>query len=222
MCDGLTGDHPLPFGSPIYPTSERLPKFRADDLKKRAVDIEAWYDNFIVNGLPKTPAGKPPDSEHPFEEIGGGDGEPRGQLGKIACSILMRILYAARLARFDLLRITCKLATRVSKWTEKDDARLLRLIQYIYHHASDRQVGFVGDDVPDLFVHLFTDADFAGDAVSQRSTTGVHLAVHGPHTIFPIQGLSGKQTAVAFSTPEAEIYAGCQGYRAIMMPALQL
>ena len=119
----------------------------------------------------------------------------------------MRILCAARLARFDLLRITCKLATRVSKWTTKDGARLLRLAQYIYHHASDRQIGLIGDSGPELSCQLFTDADFAGDAISQRSTSGVHLALHGEHSIFPLQGLPAKQEAVAYSTPEAEIYA---------------
>ena len=33
-----------------------------------------------------------------------------GRLQPIAASILMEILYAARMARFDLLRATCKLA----------------------------------------------------------------------------------------------------------------
>ena len=58
--------------------------------------------------------------------------------------------------------------------------------------------------------------------MTQRSTSGIHLALHGSHTIFPLQGISAKQEAVAFSTPEAEIYAGCAGYRKVMLLALQL
>ena len=58
--------------------------------------------------------------------------------------------------------------------------------------------------------------------MTQRSTSGVHLAIHGEHSIFPLQGLSAKQDAVAFSTPEAEFYAGCAGYRKVMIPALAL
>ena len=54
------------------------------------------------------------------------------RLASIPACILMRILYAARLARYDLLRITCKLAARISKWTAYDDKRLLRLIRYIH------------------------------------------------------------------------------------------
>ena len=60
------------------------------------------------------------------------DNAPKGQLAVVAISILMGILYCARMARFDLLRITCKLAARVTKWTKKDDARILRLVIYVY------------------------------------------------------------------------------------------
>ena len=37
----------------MYKCPNSMPKFRAADLKKRAVDIEGWYQNFIVNGLPQ-------------------------------------------------------------------------------------------------------------------------------------------------------------------------
>ena len=60
------------------------------------------------------------------------------------------------------------------------------------------------------------------DATTQRSTGDIHLAIHGSHSIYPLQGLSSKRDAVAFSTPEAEFYAGCLGYRKVMIPALQL
>ena len=42
--------------------------------------------------------------------------EPRGELQPIASRILMKILYAARMCRFDLLRPCCFLATRITKW----------------------------------------------------------------------------------------------------------
>ena len=137
------------------------------------------------------------------EAFSDADDEPRGQLNKVAMSILMGVLYAARMARYDLLRITCKLATRMTRWTEKDDKRILRLIRYIHSSYSLRMVGFVGDDVTDMHLSCFTDADFAGDVVSQRSTSGIHLALHGPNTIYPLHALSAKQIAVAKSTPEA-------------------
>ena len=44
-----------------------------------------------------------------------------GNLSKIACSVLMNILYGARVARWDLLKATTRLAARVIKWTTTCD-----------------------------------------------------------------------------------------------------
>lgn len=229
----------FPMGSPICDGPEDIPVLRSNNLKKRAIDPKDWYLKMHYTkdelGGSCYSHGLHSDDEANTEAlssdagalseldgIGSVDGQPSGELNRIAASILMRILYAARMVRFDLLRVTCRIATRHSRWTEMDDRRVHRPIRYIYHHAGDRQVGFIGNDVHDTSLRLFCDADFAGDAASQRSTSGVHLAIHGSHSIFPLQGLSAKQDAVAFSTPEAEFYAGCLGYRKVMVPALQL
>ena len=47
------------------------------------------------------------------------DNATTGLLQPHAASILMKILYAARMARFDLLRATCRLACFITKWTEE-------------------------------------------------------------------------------------------------------
>ena len=52
----------------------------------------------------------------------------RGALAPIASKVLMKILYAARMARFDLLGATCYLATLVTKWTPTCDKMLRRLV----------------------------------------------------------------------------------------------
>ena len=57
------------------------------------------------------------------------DPEP-AQLSHCRCS--WEFLYCAWMARFDLLRITCKCATRVIKVDRSvHDERLLRLMRYI-------------------------------------------------------------------------------------------
>ena len=48
---------------------------------------------------------------------------PEGTLARNACSILMIILYTARMARFDLLRAVQSLAAKVTKWTTYCDQR---------------------------------------------------------------------------------------------------
>ena len=59
----------------------------------------------------------------------------------------------------------------------------------------------------------YADADFAGDHKTARSTTGVHMCLKGPHTYFPMNGISKKQDAVSHSTPEAEIVAAAFAIR---------
>ena len=49
-------------------------------------------------------------------------------------------------------------------------------------------VGFIGDDVTEINLSVFTDADFAGDVCSQRSTTCLHLCVQCLHAYCPLHG----------------------------------
>ena len=54
--------------------------------------------------------------------------------------------------------------------------------------------------------HTFADADFAGCTASQKSTSGYHFIVRGPH-MFPDSGrqLEACGRPVFHSTPEAEM-----------------
>ena len=85
-----------------------------------------------------------------------------------------------------------------------------------------KQIGFIGDKPEHLQLGLFSDADFAGDRADMRSTSGVFLALYGPHSFFPLAGQSKKQTAVSHSTVEAEIVAADHALRTSGLPALPL
>ena len=50
------------------------------------------------------------------------------RLEPYAAKVLMKILYGARMARFDLLRAVCLLATQITKWDAYCDRRLHRLV----------------------------------------------------------------------------------------------
>ena len=149
-------------------------------------------------------------------------GTETGILGPIAASILMQVLYTARLARFDLLKAVASLASKVSKWTRKCDRQLNRLMSYIFCSLEDRMVGYIGDAAEDLHLELYSDADFASDLETRKSTTGVFLVLSGPNTFFPLSGVSKKQSAVSHSTPEAEIVAAAQALRTVGLPGLDL
>ncbi len=145
-----------------------------------------------------------------------------GVLSKIACKALMKIMYIARFARTDLLRAVGVLSTMITKWDTLCDRKLFRIIKYINGTTTWRQIGFVGDNPSELSLGLFSDADFAGDKASQRSKSGVFLALYGPHSFFPLSAQSKKQTATSHSTVEAEIIAADHAIRTAGLPALTL
>ena len=61
---------------------------------------------------------------------------PQKQLKPHAAKVLMKILYAARYARLDLLRAVCALAQFITKWDEQCDLRLYRLVCYIHNSST--------------------------------------------------------------------------------------
>ena len=140
------------------------------------------------------------------------DTEPEpGRLKSIAAKVLMKLFYAARLARFDLLRAIANLARYVTKWRPEHDRRLHRLMCYVRSSLAYRQTGWIGDEMSATNLHLYADANFGGSC--GRSTTGVQLNVEGLHSCFPIEAVSSVQTAVSHSTPEADIVAANHGVR---------
>ena len=88
--------------------------------------------------------------------------QPSGRLNSIAARVLMKVFYAARLARFDLLRAVANLARYLTKWTKEMDLRLMKLMQYIKSTLGYRQTGWIGDPVESLNLHLYADANFGG------------------------------------------------------------
>ena len=117
--------------------------------------------------LAETPA----QAETPSED------EPRGELQPIASKVLMKVLYGARMARYDLLRPTCWLATRVTKWTETCDRALHRLMAYIQSTLHLRMCGWIGDPMDAWEFVVYSDADFAGCKDTGRSTTGAFTCI---------------------------------------------
>ena len=135
------------------------------------------------------------------------DEEERGELEGQASKILMKALWLARLARPDILKPICNLASCVQKWTKGCDRRLFRLICYLDSSRPFRLLSTVQDKAEDLYLQLFVDADFAGERElgDARSTSGGWLCLAGPNTHVPLCWVAKKQTSTARSTTEAEI-----------------
>ena len=94
------------------------------------------------------------------------------------------------MARYDLLKATNTLACKLTKWDKQCDARLRRLVAYVWSTLDKRLICYVGKGSADHGVHLFTDAGVGGCADSQRSTTGVFMCVRGDSTMFPLVAIS--------------------------------
>ena len=201
--------------TPSLPEETKCSPYRAPSDGKHKVECPWCAHSFDpeMSALNETVNSRPgQDSETPN----------RGNLAPHAASVLMKLLYAARIARFDLLRSINALARNVTKWTKDDDARLHHLMCYVNSTLSLKMIRWVGDKIEDLSLGLFADADFAGCAQSLRSTSGSHLQVQGEFTRFPLAGGSKRQGCVSHSTPEAEIVAADTALRTLGIPALSL
>ena len=150
-----------------------------------------------------------------------GEEEKAGRLQPIASRVLMKILFAARMARWDFISAAQSLASRVTKWSPDCDLGLHRLVCYINSSTDVTMSGFIGDSIMDCRLWLFSDSDFAGEFDS-KSTTGCSMFLVGPNTYFPLNAFSKKQTSITMSSTESEVVAANQGLRAEGLPCLSL
>ena len=90
----------------------------------------------------------------------------------------MKILFAARMARWDLLRATQSLASRVTRWSKDCDAALHRLVCYISSSLDVGMQGFIGDRINECKLWFFSDADWSGER-DRKSTSGCALYLVG-------------------------------------------
>ena len=123
--------------------------FGAGKLRK----VDTPFHPLLTGGDPSGRSGNDLPEDAPLW------GEKRGQLAPKACSILMKILCGARLARWDLLKVVQLLASRVTKWTVTCGLALRRLICYINTTVDLVLCGYVGDARNALGLNLLADAD---------------------------------------------------------------
>ena len=143
-----------------------------------------------------------------------------GKLGSHAAKILMKILYAARMCRYDLLSTVCSLARNITKWSRVRDWKMHRIIAYRHHRKDFALTSIVGDSTEKCKLLLFADADFAGDKSTSKSTSGGVLVLVGPRAWAPLGAIRKAQGAVSHSTAEAEVISFEVGLRIEGLPTL--
>ena len=117
----------------------------------------------------------------------------------------MLIMFAARTARPDLTPAIVRLLRYITKWRCRHDRALVRLFSYISSSLDLCLIGFLPrGDLSEVSLHVWPDADLAGDKGDSKSTGGYWLEVLFKDFIWPISWQSKRQTSTALSTAESE------------------
>ena len=137
----------------------------------------------------------------------------------------MKVLFAARLCRPDLLVAITRLASKVTSWQACHDRALKRLFQYIAHHADLELCGQLGThDLASCRLIMSPDADLAGDLETAKSTSGLWIEVQSEdgQRCWPIAWRSKRQGSTASSTCEAEYISMATALKSEALPLLDL
>lgn len=121
-------------------------------------------------------------------------------------SLIMTLMYVARLSRPDILLPVTFLATRTHEVTERDVLHALRVVRYL---EATPTVGVIVH-CSDFSVRVMCDASYAVHADS-KGHTGFYLALGS--SLSYVHGRSGKQKMASTSSTDAEILALCEAVK---------
>ena len=149
------------------------------------------------------------------------EGEP-GQYKEAATRVCMKLLYAARLTRPDLMEPLLRLTRSFTHWNKFHDLQFRRLLDFVSSTLHQRLEFFAEGCVKpeDMILHLRTDADLAGCKRTGRSTTGYVLTLRDKSGKFfgVLDYASRRQGCTASSTAESELVAMAAGIRESLVP----
>ena len=150
------------------------------------------------------------------------DGVTRGELSRQASRVLMKVLWAARLARPDLMKAIADLTRRLTAWTKAVDRRLHRLMSYLFGSKNFKLQGKIGDHPDKLYVTTYTDEDHCSAQEDTKSSSRMLMALEGPNSFWPISWASKKQSSTARSTTEADMISLGAGLFSETIPMQEL
>eukprot|EP00972_Heterocapsa_arctica_P073758 10889611-Heterocapsa_arctica.AAC.1 len=112
-------------------------------------------------------------AETPYtaEDNAGDSTEPAGLMGPVSASHLMRLLFAARVARPDLQTAIVRLSKYITVWKCRHDRALQRLMSYGVSSAALKLTGSLPiGQLEQAKLVVWPDADLAGDKGSSKAT----------------------------------------------------
>lgn len=135
-----------------------------------------------------------------------------GHLAGDAASLLMKLLWLARLSRPDLSFAIVHLAGSITRWCRNHDLQLKRIVGYAKKTANLGLWGSVSFASPLPTIKFYCDSDLAGDVQTCKSHSGIFVALASDDgLLFPVSWTSKRQSAVSRSTTEAELASANEG-----------
>ena len=142
-----------------------------------------------------------------------------GIMAPHAASLLMTLLYLARMVRMDLSFAIGYLARDVTRWSKVHDALLHKVFCYLYSHSElVLQFEISKSDKDTICLVPYADSDFAGDPATCRSTSGNLCLLQGSKTKASIHWSSKRQSSVSHSSTEAECVSAEKVMREVAIP----
>ena len=174
-----------------------------------------------AGGLPLLKNCSSPTREFPVQAYSDPVMQGVGQLAPHAASLLMSILYGARMFRADLLCPINQLAQHMTKWTVMCDVKIRQIFSYLSCTLEMEQVNVIRSGcLHDLQLVSYPDADFAGEDASARSCSGAATFVSdcsGGAVLLSFH--SKRQSATARSTTESEILSLSKAVNDAIIPS---
>ena len=130
-----------------------------------------------------------------------------------ASQLLMKllILWLARLSRPNISFAITSLPISISKWTYNHDLMLYRLLGCVKGTVELGLLGVVSSSLEVPSVHMYADADLAGDPITCKSHSGHFIILKtSDGRFFLIMWGAKKQSCVSRSTTEAEIVSASE------------
>ena len=177
------------------------------------VEMQSYFNSALqiykdTTKLKVNPAATPFVSDLPQEQFIKNVTTP-GKWGSKASSFLMKLLYGARIAFPIIAKAITSLASQISKWSLEADRRLHRIYEFLAYASDFALQGCLSiEDLNNVVIAAYPDADLGGDVWSARSTTGYWVELKGADgRSFPLAWSARFQTATSLHTCESETVA---------------
>jgi hypothetical protein len=130
-------------------------------------------------------------------------------------SIVGELMWISMITRIDIAHIANQLSRYVSSPLEYHLQAAYRVLQYLYHHRKEQLI-FKGNPrrstnafSSPFDIKIYTDSDYADERDDRVSVSGWVVTLNDR----PVTWKSKKQSTVALSSTEAELYAIAEGVR---------